>query len=256
MLSGRITIGSFEIPVYFTLLSIIYSACLFWFYWRVRNRGLNVTQALDIGFIIMAAGFVGGRLLHVFWEYPDVYTADPLRVLYVWNGGFVFYGGAIFAAGLAFLFAQIRKLPAPVWADIISPVLVLGYGLGRVAGFFSGSAYGTPTTLPWGVVYPPGTEAPPYESLHPAALYEAIWSFATVALLLYFEKDKRRPSLLQAHGTIFDLALVLHGVGRIGLEMFRGDYRGPLVLGATISTWIAAAITGWGLLNLVAKIKH
>ena len=242
-------IGDIPVPSYFVILSVTYCIGIYWFFKRAKSLDLNGNYALDFALIIMIFGFLGGRLFHVFYEYPGYYAANPLRMLYVWQGGFVFFGGAIAAAIACYIVAKLRKQPFWVWADIAAPVLALCYGLGRIASFLSGSCYGEPTTLPWGVIYPEGVEAPPGVPLHPAALYETLWSFLSTAVLLHLGKRPR--GLFKIPGSVFSLALVLHGVGRIMLEYIRADFRGELLLGFTISTWISAALIGWGLLSLV-----
>lgn len=239
---------------YFSSISLIYCLGIYWFYRRTRNLGLNVSYALDLSFIIMIFGFVGARLLHVRYEYPDYYAQNPMRILYFWHGGFVFFGGAICAFVASLVFFQIRGLLLEVWGDILLPVIVGGYGLGRIVGFLAGSSHGSPSTLPWAVVYPNGFEAPPYTPLHPVAIYEAIWTFISLAIVLKLER--RKPIPIFGVGTVFYSSLLLHGIGRIAMETLRGDYRGPIVLGLSISTWVAAVICSWGLLNLVHKFKR
>ena len=41
-------------------------------------------------------------------------------------------------------------------ADIITPFILLGHGIGRIGCFLVGDDYGLPTNLPWAVSFPNG----------------------------------------------------------------------------------------------------
>jgi phosphatidylglycerol:prolipoprotein diacylglycerol transferase len=226
------------VPTYFLVISLAYIIGQIWLIRRARQQQMSVAVTLDIVLILMIGGFIGGRLAHVFYEYPLFYWQEPMRILQIWHGGFVFYGGALVATGAAIGYLRHHRLNFAPWADLFAPVVTAVYAMGRVGSFLSGSCYGRPTRLPWAVIYPRGVEAPPDVPLHPAALYEVAWSAVSVALLLYIEKRGQRKSA----GAIFSIALLLHGMGRLGLEYWRNDYRGQLIFGQTIAVWISLAL--------------
>lgn len=245
-------LGPIAVPSYFALICAACVIGLFWVRLRAKIFGLNQTQALDLTVMAMIFGFVGGRLFHVIYEYPDYYWSQPWRVLEVWRGGFVFFGGAGAAFIACLILLQRKRLPWGPWADLLAPVIILVYAIGRVGSFLSGASFGLPTDLPWAVVYPPGVEAPPDIPLHPAALYEVAWSLGLVGVLLWAERSRGQWSMLRRPGALFDLMLIFHAAGRIVLEQFRGDYRGPLIAGQTVSSWIASALLLLGATRLLA----
>ena len=68
-------------------------------------------------------------------------------------------GGAIGASLAAWLFLRWRRLQANRFADAAAPALGLALVVGRLACLMSGCDFGRPTTVAWGMRYPPGTPA-------------------------------------------------------------------------------------------------
>ncbi len=62
----------------------------------------------------------------------------------------------------------------------------------------------------------------------------------------------RRPHVLGNPGSIFYLWMILHSVGRLLMESFREDFRGPS-LGLSISSWISGALIILGLILLFGR---
>jgi phosphatidylglycerol---prolipoprotein diacylglyceryl transferase len=220
---------------------------LVWVYVRAQRLfggAGQTTLALDIGLAIMLGGLVGARALHVFYEDFQFYLENPIDVIKLWRGGFVFYGGFFGALLAVYLFLRQRGEPFLKWGDFYAPVLALGYGLGRIACFLNGCCFGRECDLPWAVEFvhtglPSGLR-------HPTQLYATLWELLIVGLLLYLEKSRSgggRWSRLKA-GSLFFIWLSLHSFGRLVMEFFRGDFRGDLVFGFSISTWISLFLLG------------
>jgi phosphatidylglycerol:prolipoprotein diacylglycerol transferase len=192
--------------------------------------------ALDAALIVMVAALVGARLFHVLYENPEIYRANPWAVFYLWNGGFVFYGGALLAAVCGFAFVH-WKVPREQlnYLDLFAPVASLAYALGRWGCFFAGCCYGRYCDLPWAV-----------NGRHPTQLYASFWEIGTVLILLGFEKKS------PARGRVFFLWLILHAIGRILMESFRDDFRGPNFL-FSVSTWISLGVLAFGVFFFIAK---
>jgi phosphatidylglycerol:prolipoprotein diacylglycerol transferase len=90
----------------------------------------------------------------------------------------------------------------------------------------NGDAHGTPTTMPWGIVFPPGSIAGQQFGavpLHPTMLYELALNVMTFAFLWSIRK---RP---WGDGFIFCLYLICYSVVRSIVTLFRADdlYLGP-----------------------------
>lgn len=141
----------------------------------------------DIVFSVLIGSIIGARVWEVFFFQGAYYLQHPLEAFAVWNGGLSIQGGLIggFVSGLIYCYRQ--KINFWEFADIVAPALVFGQGLGRIACFLNGDAFGSPTGSNFGLVYPPGTMA--YDTygsqpLWPAEIWEGQWDIVTFALLL------------------------------------------------------------------------
>jgi phosphatidylglycerol:prolipoprotein diacylglycerol transferase len=227
---------------YYFVISLGATLSVLWFLRRGAGAGLSGVRAIDLALVVLLGGFIGARLLHVFYEEPDFYRQHPLRVLEFWYGGFVYLGGLFGAALSAALFCEWRREPFWVWADLAAPPAALAYAIGRVGCFFNGCCYGRHCDLPW-AVWMDG------DHRHPTQLYATFGEGLTLLILLTLE-----PRLRKKPGALFGLWLVLHGAGRIVMEHFRDDPRGPLLYGFSISTWISAALMGAGLALFSSRV--
>jgi phosphatidylglycerol---prolipoprotein diacylglyceryl transferase len=184
---------------------------------------------------------------------------DCFAALEVWRGGLAYYGGFIFAVGFAWYYVRKHNLGWWRTADLASPGIMLGLVCGRLGCFLNGCCYGKPTTSFVGVVFPRGGAAwrqqvdsgliqAAQEALpvHPTQLYESIACFICFALLYYVIRPRRR-----AFGQVFAWMLILYGIGRSIVEIWRDDDRGvffgfistsqlisvPLMVGGALLLW-------------------
>ena len=114
--------------------------------------------------------------------------------------------------------------------DLFAPYLALGYAFGRIGCFLNGCCFGTPTTLPWGVVFP-GLDLVPR---HPAQLYSALLSLGLCAFLLRLYPRRR------FDGQVFLAYVIGYALLRFGVEFVREN----LIIwgGFSIAQVVAAAI--------------
>jgi phosphatidylglycerol:prolipoprotein diacylglycerol transferase len=183
---------------------------------------------------VMLGALIGSRLMHVFYEDPHYYWAHPTDILRIWVGGYVFYGGAVSATFFFWLVTRWRKQSFLVWADFTSPVIALGYAMGRFACFFNGCCFGQECHWPWAIVFPDGPASVPMIPRHPTQIYTSLWELGVLFILLSLEKRRHR-----SPGLIFFAYIGLHGLGRLWIEQLRADYRGAELLSLSISTWIS-----------------
>lgn len=204
-------------------------------YWGLKRVDLKRVFGIDLAFLILVSGLVGGRFFHVFYEDLSFYQQEPLAALKLWQGGFVFYGGLFFALLSAFIFCRLKQQSFLAWADFFAPYLAAGYIYGRLGCFIAGCCFGSYCDLPWAIA-----------EKHPTQLYAMMTEFL-VLLFLLSEKKQARP-----RGVIFGWWLVGHGIGRIFMEHYRADFRGEFILGLSISFWVSLLIilAGSGLLIL------
>ncbi|MFN8371096.1 MAG: prolipoprotein diacylglyceryl transferase family protein [Bacteriovoracaceae bacterium] len=126
------------------------------------------------------------------------------------GGGFVFYGGVIFAVIFTYFYYRfIEKIEIKAIAIIVISIC-FGHAIGRVGCFLAGCCYGTNTNSILGVHLHGQT-------VHAVQLYEAF----SLILIGFFLK-KLLVKKVEAKKVILSYFLI-YGVDRFVLEFFRGD---------------------------------
>ena len=133
-----------------------------------------------------------------------------------------------------FIIIKRHKGSPTVWMDFFTPIISLGYALGRIGCFLAGCCYGEPSSVPWAVTFSTDVAAPANTPLHPTQLYLSVSEFIILALVLFIEKKKIFPK-----GGLFCFWLLLHSMSRLIIEPFRGDFRGEVFLSLSLSSWIS-----------------
>lgn len=203
-------------------------------YWVVKNAKkykFDKDKILELALVITVFSIIGARVFSILFDGSlNYYLNHPADMLKVWNGGFTFYGGFIFAviAGLWY----IKKHKFDLWSvtDLFAPALALGLAIGRIGCFASGDSYGKPTDLPWAVIYTDShSMAPVGIPIHPTQLYSVITNSLIFLFLIYLKKKQ------QFKGENFVIFLILYSITRSFVEKFRDDPRG-VYLNGLIST--------------------
>ena len=212
---------------------------------EARRRGLPPERMVDLAFYTFVGGLVGGRLYYVLlkWGY---YSAHPLKIFAVWEGGMAIHGGLIGGLLGAWWFARMSRLPYLTLCDMAAPAMSLGHAFGRFGNFMNGDAHGYPlrsTELPswlrhfpdWmGVTFPPTSIAGRefgQVPLHPVMLYEMVLN-----LIGFFLLWNLRKTALPTGG-LLGVYLIYYAIVRSFTSLFRADdlYLGPLRMPHVIS---------------------
>jgi len=198
-----------------------------------RQRGLP-DVLYDLGMVMLLCGIVGGRTFYYLENYRGDFAAKPLWAFFkIWEGGLVFYGGAIGGLVGGFAFLRWKRLPLAAAFDITSVGVPLGMAFGRLGCFLNGCCFGRlcGEEFPLGVRFP-DTSAPvehqirhgwidagdPVAPVHPVQLYQATHDFLLFLLLWWYVGRGKAP-----RGAGIPLLWVLYGIGRFFLEGLRGD---------------------------------
>lgn len=225
-----IPLGPISLPTYHVWISLTFSFALIYWLTRARDKNMSSQMVLDLSIVVMALGFIGGRVAHVIFEDFPHYRSHPTAIFQFWDGGFVFYGGAILAGIGSFYLLKLRKVNIREWLDLFAPVGAIGYASGRLACWLTGCCFGSICYLTDRIAFQ-----------HPTQLYASVWELGVFFFLLAAEKKK----WITARGGLFFSWVFLHSVGRIIMEAFRADERGAMPLGISISTWISLILIGW-----------
>jgi phosphatidylglycerol:prolipoprotein diacylglycerol transferase len=249
-----ITIGSFTITTFGLMMALAFLSGYFVIHLELKRQGADPDLAADILLGALIGGILGAKIYYVLL-YWDRTALDPVGMLTA-REGLVWYGGLIGGTLGAILMLRRRKASIAFGADLVAPALSLGYAVGRLGCFGVGDDYGKPTDSWVGVKFPQG--APPTTAgnlrrwgaevdpaipdaevlaVHPTQLYETAMALVIFAVLW---KLRTRP---RAQGSLFALWMVLAGVERLIVEVFRAKddrFFGPFTLAQVISVVLIA----------------
>jgi len=223
-----IDIGFAQIPTFFFVFSFLIGLTFFLTTLRYRKLKIDENLSLDLAFVLGAGAIVGARLAHILFENLDYYLQNPVKVVFFWEGGFVFFGGFAlsFLSGLVFLKRKNKLIYLKIYMRLFTPILSLVYALGRVGCFLEGCCYGKTCQLIWAV-----------GGRHPTQIYSALWEFGVLLILLVYER--RNQQILKINPErLFYVWMLLHSLGRGITEFFRDDFRGNMPI-VSLSTWVS-----------------
>ena len=191
-----------------------------------KRRKLTEDDILDMCLVIIPSGVVGARLYYVIFEWAS-YASNPIRALYIWEGGLAIYGAVIGGLIGMFIYSRVKKIRFLKLADCIAPGLVLAQAIGRWGNFFNQEAFGLPINngeLMWFpfAVYIEGYHTfngqPCSHPYHMATFfYESVWCLI-VFIILWSCRRK-----FKHDGDAILSYAALYGLERMFVERLRGD---------------------------------
>lgn len=242
---NRVAFEIFEVPIYWYgiiiaagfLLAVILGMS------HSKKFGIDPDNIIDMVLFATPAAIIGARLFYVIFSW-DMFKDNLLDVFNTRKGGLAIYGGVIFAFITAYLFARVKKINFLKLFDFGSPYLIMAQGIGRWGNFFNQEAFGTNTSLPWGMtsesvkdylslLQSKGAGYNPDLPVHPTFLYESLWDIAVFFFLIWYRKKKK------LDGEVFSLYLILYGTVRFFIEGIRTD---SLMLGNLRISQLLSAI--------------
>ena len=191
-----------------------------------KRKKLTEDDILDMCLVIIPSGVVGARLYYVIFEWAS-YASNPIRALYIWEGGLAIYGAVIGGLIGMFIYSRVKKIRFLKLADCIAPGLVLAQAIGRWGNFFNQEAFGLPINngeLMWFpfAVYIEGYHTfngqPCSNPYHMATFfYESVWCLI-VFIILWSCRRK-----FKHDGDAILSYAALYGLERMFVERLRGD---------------------------------
>ena len=117
-------------------LGFYYAKYLIKKYW---NKEIIIIKNLDNFLIYLILGIIlGGRIGYILFYNFSYYFNHPIEILFLWQGGMSFHGGAIGVFIASIIFAKKIKINTLILTDIIVSVACIGIFLGRIANFING----------------------------------------------------------------------------------------------------------------------
>jgi phosphatidylglycerol---prolipoprotein diacylglyceryl transferase len=236
--SGVVHAGPLTIHMYGLMLLLAIAACV----WLTGKRWVARGGDWDLIFRCtvwgVAAGIVGARLYHDITSWNEVpnHWWGPFAV---WEGGLGVWGGIGLGVAVGAVIVHRSGSSVRLMMDCIAPGLLLAQGIGRLGNWWNQELFGKPTTLPWGLKIdsihrPLGYEN--YATFHPTFLYELLWDFGGVAVLLLVDRRfKIKPPAL------FALYVAIYTSFRMLEENLRIDPSHHF-LGMRLNFWVSLVL--------------
>ena len=247
-------IGHFKLQYYGLMYIIGFSITYFMVLYRIKHEPvfkISLEHIQGFCMAIIIGLLIGARLGYVLFYNFSYYSAHLLEIImpFKFSNGISFtgisgmsYHGGLIGAILGTLI-YVRKYKLDYWkmADLFVPVIPLGYTFGRLGNFINGELYGRVTTAPYGMYFPLAGD---FMLRHPSQLYEAFLEGVVLFCVLWILKEKQKPPSSWAYGSMLAIFLILYGIFRIIIELFRepdahlGFLAGGMTMGQLLSSFM------------------
>ena len=239
---GIINIFGFEFHLaiysFGLMLVVAFYSCYYFLNYDLKLLGYEEKLSSDIIFWAAVGGILGAKIYYLLENIDRVINSyDPMNMVFS-GAGLVFLGGLMGSTICVSFILKKNKVPWLTFANIIGPLIFLGYAIGRLGCFLVGDDYGIPSSLPWAISFPngipptttntfsdlyPWVDISAYDpgviTVHPTQLYEAIICFILFLILWKYRKSTKIKDIL------FFLYLFLAGVERFFIEFIRTNQK-------------------------------
>ena len=193
--------------------------------WFESKSIIKRSEVDDLITYMILGIIVGGRLGYCLFYTPGYYFDNPIKIIFIWEGGMSFHGGFFGVLISGILFGVRKKISLLSLGDLIAFASPPGLFFGRIANFINGELWGKPTTPTFGIQFTKGNgqfcpspnEIPCFR--HPSQLYEAFFEGIVLMTIFYYlvfvSKALKKP------GLIFGSFLLGYGVIRFSIEFLR-----------------------------------
>jgi phosphatidylglycerol:prolipoprotein diacylglycerol transferase len=250
--------------------------------WMAKRTGQSTELYLDFALIAIIVSVIFTRLGYVLFSLED-FIDNPLEIFNIRDGGLMIYGGIFGAILSAIVFTKVKKYSFWLLADTGCIGLITGQVIGRWGNFFNREAFGKHSNglfamqlniqdVPYdfrrsivslqekfqgkqaaydrimeirnNIASIDGVE---YIQVHPTFLYESLWNFCLLIILIIYTKHKK------FDGEVMLLYLVGYGIGRVWIEGLRTDQLFLWGTSIPISQLISTLIVVFSLAMIVYK---
>ena len=216
------SIGNFSVRYYSFFILIGILIAIFLIIREGKRFNINKDDLFDVAFWTIIIGIIGARLYYVIFNL-ELYSPEPLSILYVWEGGLAIHGGIIFGSITLFLTCKKKKLDFIRILDISVVPMLLAQAIGRWGNFFNSEAHGIVTSLehlkdmhiPNFIINGMYIEGFYYL---PTFLYESLWCVLGFIIIFFLRRLKY---IKKGMPTCF--YLIWYSIGRLYIESLRTD---------------------------------
>jgi len=216
-------IGDTPVHSYYLLWTLALTAAVTLSRLRMTFRyGVDDDDARSVIIWAFLGMLLGARAGSVFDSWP-VYSADPLKILRIWEGGLSAVPAFLGAGAAALVYSRLRGVPYWKIVDAAALPAALTVAIGRWGCFLNGCCSGVETTLPWGVRFPSDV----FGFLrHPTQLYYSFGALFIAAFLqwtesawLGYHNDRR------VEGAVLcPLFATLYSLLRLAVDPYRSEF--------------------------------
>lgn len=209
-------IGPLQVHTYGIGLALTFWFGFTYFERRLRRAGYPTDWFVPVFLWIIVAAVAGARALHVLSNL-GYYSHHVIDVLAIWHGGLSSFGGLLFAVPTGILLTRRRcpELPIGRALDLVAPVLLASWAMGRLLGPQLMVAGGGHATHQWFGMYYSGQAG----RRLPVPIFQAVEDFCVYLVLITIERRLSRwpdgsPRTGYPTGTVLGTAMVLWGIER------------------------------------------
>ncbi len=212
--------GDFKITLYSVIFGLAMVSGIIFGFFMSEKFGVLKSKYVDVAIFGSFFGIIGARVYYVVFNSSKFFSHSSfiknfVEIINLKGGGLAVYGGIIFSVAAGAIVCIIEKAKVLPVLDLAGMGFFLGQSIGRWGNFFNVEAFGSKTSLPWGMV---GSKiSQDFSPAHPTFFYESIWCFFGF-LFLNFLKNRRR-----FDGELFLVYLILYGFERFFVEGLRAD---------------------------------
>ena len=237
--TGVVHLGPLQLHMYGLTLLVAILACIWLTGKRWTAMGGDWDLVTRVAVWGVGFGVLGARLYHDVTSWSEVPTPKWQGIWEVWKGGLGVWGGILFGTIAGAVVVRRAGVSVAKFMDAAAPGLLLAQGIGRIGNWWNQELYGKPTDLPWGLKIDPEHRTLAYlnnATFHPTFLYELIWDFIGVGLLIWVGRrfTIRPPGL-------FALYVAWYCFGRFFEELLRVD-PAHHIAGLRFNAWVAAIL--------------
>lgn len=186
------TIGTLEIRYYGVLLALGFIACYFILKRLAKIEEIKQEVIEDYLLWVAVSALIGARLFHVLFYNWAYFSQDPVKILFIWQGGLASHGALLGGALATYIFAKRNNIFIYKLTDLaVIPIGLVAAAI-RTGNFTNAELVGKVTDISWAVTFA-GYEG----TRHPVQLYQATTNFLIfVGMTLLYYKKKWQPGIL------------------------------------------------------------
>jgi prolipoprotein diacylglyceryl transferase len=226
---------------------------------RIYNEEKLPQKWFDSLFMYMMLGIiVGARVGHCLFYEPAYYLANPIKILYIWEGGLASHGGVLGIIIAVWLYSRNVTKKSMLWTfDRVIVPTGFTAAMIRLGNLMNHEIYGDVTSQPWGFrfienvgAWKAGVAQPIFsQPSHPTQIYEALVYFLVFAVTMYmfWNTDAKKKQ-----GLLLGIAMIMIFLSRFFIEYIKEVQVESEILmrqntGLILGQWLSIPFVIWGI---------